>query len=300
MRLLQSLWQAFYNHAYLLLLATTLFWAGNSIAGRLAVGEVSPMALTAIRWFVVLAVLLPITGREALKAWPELKPYTLKICWMAFFGFTAFNALFYAAAYTTGAANISIIQGLIPIVVMLGAFLLYGIPVTLPQCVGVALAFIGVAVVGLKGDLGTIGVMGFNIGDIWMLVATVFYACYTLGLRHRPAVPGLIFFTALAIVAFLTSLPIVIVEIAFGQFQAPTWKGWLILGYIALFPSLIAQLFYIRGVELIGPSRAGLFVNLIPVFGTLMASMLPGEPFATYHLAGLALVLGGIIMAERK
>ena len=72
------------------------------------------------------------------------------------------------------------------------------------------------------------------------------------------------------------------------------------MGYIALFPSLIAQLFYIRGVELIGPSRAGLFVNLIPVFGTLMASMLPGEPFATYHVVALALVLGGIVLAERK
>ena len=95
--------------------------------------------------------------------------------------------------------------------------------------------------------------------------------------------PGLVFFAAMAGVAFLTSLPLLAVEIAQGTVQWPTAKGWLVLLYVGLFPSLLSQIFFMRGVELIGPARAGLFVNLVPVFGALLAVLLLGEPFALYH-----------------
>ncbi len=300
MGLLRRMWQAFYDNAYLLLVATTLLWAGNTIASRLAVGHVSPMALTSLRWFIVLAVLLPLSGRRMAQDWPKLRPFTVKIVWMAFCGFTGFNALFYAAAYSTGAANLAIFQGMIPVFVMLGAWLLFKTPVTAMQWIGFVIAFAGVVVVGLKGNLTSLNAQGFSSGDLLMLSATLLSAAYTLGLRQRPAVSGLVFFTALALAASLTSLPLIAGEIALGRFQMPTLTGWLIMAYIALLPSLIAQLFYIRGVELIGPSRAGLFVNLVPVFGTTLAAMLPNEPFAVYHVIGLALVIGGIILAERK
>jgi drug/metabolite transporter (DMT)-like permease len=133
-----------------------------------------------------------------------------------------------------------------------------------------------------------------------MLIACLFYAGYTLGLRHRPAVPGLVFFAAMAVVAFVSSLPLIGLEMAQGAAQFPTPKGWLILLYVAMMPSLLSQIFYIRGVELIGPARAGLFVNLVPVFGALLAVVLLGEPFALYHALGLVLVLGGIWLAERR
>ena len=75
-------------------------------------------------------------------------------------------------------------------------------------------------------------------------------------------------------------------------------EGWLILLFIALFPSFLAQLAFMRGVAMIGPSRAGLFANLVPIFGALGAVMILGEPFALYHLAALVLVIGGILLAE--
>jgi drug/metabolite transporter (DMT)-like permease len=152
----------------------------------------------------------------------------------------------------------------------------------------------------VKADLEVLRTLALNIGDVWMLIACVFYAGYTLGLRRRPPVSGLVFFTALAGVAFLSSLPLLAIEIAQGAMQWPTAKGWLILLYIGLLPSLVSQIFFIRGVELIGPARAGLFVNLVPVFGALLAVLLLGEPFALYHALGLFLVLGGIWLAERK
>jgi drug/metabolite transporter (DMT)-like permease len=103
----------------------------------------------------------------------------------------------------------------------------------------------------------------------------------------------------MAVAAFVTSIPLVLWEVAAGDFVWPTGRGLLLLAYAALGPAFVAQVLYMRGVELIGPGRAGLFVNLAPVFGALMAVGLLGEPFAAYHVAALALVVGGIAIAQR-
>ncbi len=300
MKILQSLWKGLWGQAYLLLILTTLMWGGNAIAGRLAVGEVSPMLLTCLRWAVVALILGPLVGRQVAAAWPQLGSRWLYTILMGCAGFTAFNALFYAAAYHTTAVNLTIFQGSIPVLVLLGTILFFGARVVPLQILGMIVTILGVVVVSVKADLEVLKTLALNIGDVWMLIACVFYAAYTLGLRRRPPVPGLIFFTAMAGVAFLTSLPLLAMEAAQGAVQWPSLKGWLILLYIGLFPSLISQIFFIRGVELIGPARAGLFVNLVPVFGALLAVLLLGEPFAYYHALGLLLVLGGIWLAERK
>ncbi|WP_134495999.1 DMT family transporter [Microvirga pakistanensis] len=300
MKILQSLWTGLWGQAYLLLILTTLMWGGNAIAGRLAVGEVSPMLLTCIRWIIVVAILGPLVGRQVVSEWAKIRPRWLYTILMGASGFTAFNALFYAAAYHTSAVNLTIFQGAIPVLVLIGTILFFGARVIPLQVLGMIVTILGVVLVSVKADWEVLKTLSLNIGDVWMLVACVFYAGYTLGLRRRPPVSGLVFFAALAGVAFLTSLPPLAVEIAQGAAQWPTGKGWLILLYIGLFPSLLSQIFFIRGVELIGPARAGLFVNLVPVFGALLAVLLLGEPFAFYHALGLFLVLGGIWLAERK
>jgi drug/metabolite transporter (DMT)-like permease len=300
MKILQSLWAGLFGQAYLLLGLTALFWGGNAIAGRLAVGEVSPMVLTALRWVIVVAVMLPLTGRQLAEAWPVLRDRRVSTILMGIFGFTGFNGLFYAAAHHTTAVNLTIFQGSIPVLVLIGMVLFFGLRAVPLQILGMAVTLLGVVVVSVKGSLEILRSLAFNIGDVWTLIACVFYAGYTLGLRRRPQIPGLVYFTALAIVAFLSSLPLLAFEVATGTVQWPTLKGWAVLLYVGLLPSLLAQIFYIRGVELIGPARAGLFVNLVPVFGALLAVVLLGEPFAFYHALGLALVLGGIALAERR
>ena len=108
------------------------------------------------------------------------------------------------------------------------------------------------------------------------------------------------FFAALSLMAALTSLPLLAWEIASGHSYWPTLKGWGVLAYVVLFPSLLAQIWYIKGIGLIGAARAGLLFNAIPVFASIMAVLILGEPFGWYHAAGLALVLGGISWAERN
>ncbi|HEV2604341.1 MAG TPA: DMT family transporter [Microvirga sp.] len=289
-----------FGQPYLLLTLTTLMWAGNAIASRLAVGEISPMALTTLRWVIAAVLMGFVARRDVAAAWPQLRARWRFIVWMGALGFTGFNALFYAAAHHTTAVNITIIQGAIPVLVLLGALAVFGTRIRGLQLVGMAVTLLGVAIVATKGDIGTLLALAFNIGDVWMLIACALYAAYTLGLRNRPQVPGLAFFALMAGVAFLTSLPLLGYEIATGQVQWPTLQGLLITLYVGLFPSLLSQIFFMRGVELIGPGRAGIFVNLVPVFGALLAVVLLGEPFHVYHALALALVLGGIWLAEQR
>ncbi len=120
-----------------------------------------------------------------------------------------------------------------------------------------------------------------------------------MGIRQRPRVSGLSMLAGMAAAAFVTSVPLMIWEIASGGFVWPTAAGYATLAYVALGPAFSSQMFFMRGVELIGPGRAGVFVNLVPVFGAIMAVVLLGEPFAAYHVVALILVVGGIAIAQR-
>ena len=291
--------QRLYRWPSLLLGLAALFWAGNTIAARLAIDEISPLTLTALRWAMVAAVLWPVYGREIRRHWPQIRPRLALIVLLALLGMTGFNALYYVAAHDTSAINIAILQGSMPIFVLAGAYLAHGSRAGLLQQLGVLITALGVAVVATHGAPQSILEVEFNQGDLVMLAACVLYALYTVALRDRPNMPGVPFFALLALIAAITSLPLVIFEVMGGSFRLPTAQGLAVTVWIAIFPSFLSQIFYLRGVDLIGPGRAGVFVNLVPVFAAILAVGLISEPFAPYHAAALILVLGGIWLAQR-
>ena len=286
--------------AYILLTLTALMWGCNAIFGKLAVGEVSPMLLVSLRWLFSLALLLCVAGPQLKRDWPVLRRRLPFLCLMGILGFTGFNALFYSAAHLTTAVNIGILQGSIPVFVLIGVLVIFGTPVTAFQVVGVLVTLIGVVTVVSEGELARLAAFAINQGDLLMLLACAFYAGYTTGLSRRPDAGALALFTVMAASAFAASIPLAATEYAFGDFQMPTPTGWVLVGLIALLPSFMAQIFYIRGVELIGPGRAGVFVNLVPVFASILSVAYLGEAFEIYHAVALALVLGGIWLAERR
>jgi drug/metabolite transporter (DMT)-like permease len=290
---------AFWSSPILLLSLTSLMFAGHSLVGRLAIGEISPMTLTCARWALALIPLSLAARANFARDWAALRPRWMFVVAMGALGFTAFNALFYTAAHRTSALNLSILQGAIPAFVLIGARLIFGVRVTGWQVFGAFITMVGVVAIAAQGDFARLLALAFNGGDLMMLVACVFYAGYTVGLRDRPQISGLGFLAAMAAVAFVTSLPLMALEIFDGAFIWPTATGLGVLLYAALLPSLLAQILYMRGVELIGPGRAGVFVNLVPVFGALLAVALLGETFEPYHGVALVLVVAGIGIAQR-
>jgi drug/metabolite transporter (DMT)-like permease len=276
-----------------------LVWAGNVVAARWAPGQVSPQALTTLRWFFPAVILAVIARRHVLADRVALRRHWPRILAMGAVGYAFYSSLFYAAGAYTGAVNIALLQGAVPVLVLVLNFLAYRQPVSWGQGLGVGVTLLGTAVAASHGDLDRLRSLAFNHGDLLMLAACLLYAGYTVSLATRPRMSGLAFFAALAVAAFVASLPPLAAEWAAGRLVWPTPAGWIIVAYVALGPSLTSQLTFLMAVELIGPNRAGLFINLVPIFGAGLAVMLLGEPFDGADALALALVLGGIACAER-
>ena len=274
-------------------------WGANTVFAKLAVGEVSPMMLTAWRWLgvVILAWLLAYRGIRS--EWATLRANIWYLFAMGALGFTAFNGLFYMAAHDTTALNMGIIQGTIPVFVVLGAFLVFRERVGVIQGLGVLITLVGVALVATEGQLGRVLEMVFNRGDLMIMTACFLYAGYTIWLRNKPNVSALTWFAMLATAALIASIPAAVIEWHLGIGMYPTPKAWGVLVLIIIFPSFMAQVFFIRGVEILGPGRAGIFVNLVPILASLAAVLVLGEVFMWYHAVALLLVLGGIALAEK-
>lgn len=290
------------RHPYLLLTLAPLFWGGNMVAAKLAVGEVTPFVLLAARFICALLLVLPFAGPHM---WRERKVLLRNWGWFLFYGaigFCAFNALIYAGALYTTAINISIEQASIPVFVLIGNFLFFRVRGRPLQLLGLLLTVLGVALVATHGDLVSIASFSFNQGDLLVLLACLLYGAYALTLRFRPPVDWLSFLGAGSIGAVIGAL--VFLEIWGGGLGALSALattgplGWGIVAYVAFLPSLLAQLFFAQGVAMIGPNRASLFNNLLPIFGTILSVLILREALEPYHLIAAVTVVAGIALAE--
>jgi drug/metabolite transporter (DMT)-like permease len=290
------------SHPYLLLTLATLFWGGNMVAAKLAVGVIPPFVLLAARFIAALVVVLPF-------AWPHLRADLTAMKrswgWLLFYGaigFAAFNACLYEGANFTTAINSSIEQASIPVFVLLGNFLFFGVRGRPLQILGLALTIVGVMLVATHGDLETITSFKFNVGDLLVLLACLIYAAYTLTLKFRPKIHWLSFLGSTMIGAVLGALVFLTLEgggvAALATLRTTSPEGWAIIAFVAVLPSLLSQLFFAQGVNLIGANRASLFNNLIPVFGTVLSVLILGESLEPYHLAAAVIVVAGIVLAE--
>lgn len=287
-----------HRKAYALLLATMLFWAGNAIAGKLAIGHVSPMLLSGVRWALAMVVLAAVGWRRLVADWPVLRRHFWFLMLLGLLGFTIFSVAMYGALLYTSATNVSIEQGGMPLFVFAASFALFRTRATPAQLLGFLLSFAGVAVTASNGQMRALLHLDMNFGDALMLLAIVSYGIYTAALRFRPRVHWLSLMTALCLGATLSAVPFVVAEAAAGALILPDPVGYAVIFYAVVFPSLLGQVFYIRAVEIIGANRAGLFINFLPLWGAVLAVLILDEAFRPYHALALALVLGGVLLAE--
>ena len=258
------------------------------------------MLLASLRWLGAVLLLFIFATKILVRDWSGLRTHLGALFLMGSMGVGAFSALFYVAAYTTSALNIGIIQGSVPVFVLIGALVIYRTAISGLQIVGVALTIIGVLVITSAGDLTRLASFTITRGDYLMVLACLLYAGYVLALRRFTAVSSLSLFAVVGLSAFIMSIPLSMFEFATGNLQWPTTQGWVIVVLVTILPSFLAQILFIQGVAAIGPGRAGMFVNLVPVFASILAVSILSEPFNGYHGIALALVVGGIWLSERK
>ncbi len=286
------------TNPHFLLTLTSIFWAFNTVAGRAAVGEVSPLLIVSVRWFFVSIILSILCRNQLIETWSILNKKIKWLIFMGLFGFTGFNSAYYVAAHDTIAINLGLVQGTMPAFIIIIAWIWLKDKINFTQFLGVFITFIAVLIVVCSGNFNALIELELNSGDIVMIFACTLYAIYAVGLRKKPKIKALPLLTFFAYIAFLGSLPGFIYETYSNQLILPGQKGFIILGVIIIFPSFLAQIFFMKGVEKIGPSRSGLYTNLVPVFSSLLAVFFLGEEFQFFHLLSLIMIFTGIYLFE--
>ncbi len=286
---------------YVALALAVLLWSSNFVIGRAVRDDVTPVTLNFLRWAIALVVLLPFTLRDLRTHRATLLEHWKLIALLGLTGIAAFQTLCYVALTTTTALNTILLLSLAPLAIVLVSRAALGERVTRHQATGLAISLGGAAVLILRGDPATLVEMRFHTGDLWMLVAVVLWAVYSVLLMRRPAqVPPLALHTCSVLSGTLWMLPAFAWQACAGDALPAGTGAWAAVGFIAVFSSAIAHGLWIRGVAAIGPNRASVFLHLMPVFGAVLAMAFLGEALGSFHVAGSALVLGGVVLAGRS
>lgn len=290
-----------FDPTYAALALTALLWSSNFVIGRAVRDDVSPATLNFLRWAIALVILVPITLGDLRTHRMVLVRNWKLIAVLGFTGIAAFQTLCYVALTKTTAMNTVLLLSLAPLAIVALSWLALGERVNRSQALGLATSIGGAAVLILHGDLATLADLDLNAGDLWMLVAVVLWAVYSVLLRRRPAeVPPLALHTTSVAAGTLWMLPVFGWQAADGAGLPTSLTAWIAIGFVAVFSSALAHALWVRGVASIGPSRAGVFIHLLPLFGALLSVTFLGERFTTYHAIGAALVLGGVVLTSRK
>ena len=290
------------NLAYILLILTTLFWSGNFIVGKAAsTFEIPPFSLNFYRWLFAGLILLPFTLNEIIKK----KDYIFSnIGFFIILGITSitiFNSTVYYSLYYMQVISGVLMISTIPVWIMFISSIL-GIEKTNKfQIIGVILSLLGVLFIITKSDLEVIKNLDFNRGDLIMASGMFAWALYSALLKKKTYEISQITLLEVVIVTGLIFLvPIYILEMNFGN-QIVIGKPFVLtLSYVVLFPGLAAFFFWIKGISIIGANRAGVFLHLMPVFGSIMAMILFDEKFMIYHLLGALFIIAGITLSNKK
>jgi len=285
---------------YLLLTLTPLFWAGNTVAGRGLSADIPPMTMTFLRWFFAILMLAPFAWRHVRRDWPIVRRGWKPLLVLGVIGVGTHNALSYLGLNYTTATNALILNSFIPVMVITLSWILLHERLTRLQLTGVGVSLAGVVMILTRGSLEVLASFTLNGGDLLLILAMAMWSFYTIGLRWRPqGLHMLTFLFALMVVGDLAVLPAFAMELAIGRHMVVTPANVAAIAAVALFSSVLAYIFWNQGVSEVGPSVAGLFVHLMPVFGVLLAWVFLGERLALFHVSGIALILSGIGITSR-
>lgn len=289
-----------WGRGWLLLSLAMLFWAGNSVVGRMVNEAVPPIGLAFWRWVAASAVILPIAWPHVRRDWETLKRHRILLAVMALLGLAGFNALLYAALHTTTAINTVLLQSATPPLIFLASFLMFGERARWLQIAGLVVALAGVGWIVSQGEPGSLMSLQFRVGDGLMLIAVAAYALYSALLRRKPDVDPLSFLAATCALSILVLAPAYVTEHLAGYEVRADGPTLAALVYVAIFPSVLAYLFFNRGVEIMGANKAGQFMNLMPAFGAFLSVVFLGEGLQMFHFVGLLLIATGIGISSRR
>jgi drug/metabolite transporter (DMT)-like permease len=293
----RSVWRS----PYLLLTLCALFWAGNSVVGRALHDSVPPVTLAFWRWSIALLLLMPWVAGPLRRQWRAIVSNWKVMLLLSLLGVATYNTLNYMALQTTTATNSALINSVCTVLIIVVNYVLFRVHATGLQWAGVAVSLAGTLVIVSRGDPAVLSGLELVRGDVLLMVLALFWALYTACLRWRPReLDPLGFLGGTIVIGLLVLAPLYVWEALSAvpvTFTAGVTAG---IAYTGIFPSVLAYLFWNRGVAEVGANRAGQFLHLIPVFGTALAVIFLGESLKLFHLFGAVLIFVGIYLAAPR
>jgi drug/metabolite transporter (DMT)-like permease len=286
---------------YLLLTLAALFWSSNMVLGRAFRGDLPPLTLAFWRWIVALACTLPFALPHLKSQWPLLRRGWRPLLVLGMLGIAGYNTFAYLGLQQTTATNASLLNSFIPIATIAISWAALGKRLLPLQAFGVLISLCGALTIVGRGSIETLAGFQLNVGDLWVLLAVLDWAIYTIALAWRPqGVHPMLMLAAMLLIGIATLAPAYAWEAGQGRHAAATLESAAVVAYIGLFPGFVSYVFYNRGVAEVGASKGSLFIHLMPVFGTLLAAVFLGEVPQWFHYLGIVLIFTGIGLTMRR
>ena len=283
---------------YLLALGAMAFWSGNFIVATEFTEQIPPFTLAFWRWLIAIILLLPFTFQATRTLWPVLREHFFYLSITAILGITVFNTLLYLAGHTSNAINMSLIAITTPIYIIILARIFLRERITANQAMGILITLFGVIVLVTDGNPAWLLTIQFVRGDLWMLIAAISFAGYSILVQYKPAnIPAKVFLLVTFVLGLLYLTPFYIWEHLSTPPAQFSTTVVLSLFYVAIFASLCAFLFWNQAVQIIGPTRTGLIYYLIPVLSSLLAYLFQDQAIKLIHIISMALIVGGLLLA---
>jgi drug/metabolite transporter (DMT)-like permease len=292
--------RSFYARPYLLLVLCMLCWAGNIVIMRASAWHIPPMQLSFIRWTMACIIFLPITWPYLKKDWPLLRATLIFMIVLSLTGMAVPNQLTLWSLSHTTALNALLLQSVTPLLIAAWAIVLYRERLTWLQLVGLVISLAGVVVIVGKGDWEVLRTIAINPGDAGIFIGLIVFGFYSAITKKRPAVHPFSFLWSTMAISAVAMIPLSAYEYSTGSRISPDWTTFTVLAYLTVFGSVVSLLFFNRAIELIGPNRTAPFMNLTPVFGSVMAIVFLAETPQLFHVVGYALVLFGLFFGTRR
>ena len=288
--------------AYTLLVLASLCWSGNFIVGKFAtLFEIPPLTLNTFRWISVWLILIPFTFKEIYKNLAYIKKNLLAIAFMGVITISTFNSVVYFALNYTQVINAVLVLAIIPAVTIVLSALMKVEKSNIFQIFGLILSIIGVGSIISNGDVQRIVSLSFNNGDLWMLVCVLSWALYsTLLKKNKFKLSQFSLIQIMVSVGILFLIPQYFYEQSIGLELNLNKAFFLILFYVVVFPAIVAYYCWQKGIEIIGPNRATMFIQLMPLFSAVMAIIIFKEKFELYHFVGATFIVSGIYLSNKK
>ena len=288
--------------AYLFLVLAALFWSGNFIVGKFAtLFQIPPLTLNVFRWISVWFILIPFTYKEIYYNLPYIKKNWLVISFMGVITISTFNSVVYFALNYTQVINAVLMLAAIPAATIILSSLMKIEKTNIFQIFGLLLSIIGIGSIISNGDIQKIISLSFNKGDLWMLVCVITWSLYsTLLKKHKFKVSQFSLIQLMVSAGILFLIPQFFYEKSIGLELNFNKAFFLILFYVVIFPAIAAYYCWQKGIEIIGPNRSTMFIQLMPLFSAVMAIIIFNEKFELYHFVGAIFILTGIYLSNKK